>query len=142
VNGRLVLGLALGALACGCGAAPAGSPAPVSFSGPPFETVASASGALRIGVRWSPPSPVKGDDAVELTFVDVAGNLVDGLTTEVVPWMPAHGHGTSVEPVATSTTPGVIVASPVYLFMSGEWQLRLTLTGAAHDSAVVTAQIP
>ena len=125
-----------------CGAAPAGEPAPVSFSGPPFETVTSASGALRIGVRWSPAPPVKGDDAVELTFTDGAGNPVDGVDADVVPWMPAHGHGTSVKPTATPTAPGVLVARPVYLYMSGTWQLRLTLSGGADDTAIATAQIP
>jgi hypothetical protein len=34
------------------------------------------------------------------------------------------------------------VASPLYLFMSGEWQLRMTITGAIDDSAVATVDIP
>jgi hypothetical protein len=56
--------------------------------------------------------------------------------------MPAHGHGTSVQPSTTSTGPGVLVAAPVFLFMSGEWQLRMTISGTLQDSAVADVQIP
>jgi hypothetical protein len=132
---------ALCPLACGSEQTTVSSP-PLSFSGPAAETVASASGQLTIGVRWSPAVPVKGSDAAELTLLDGAGNPVDGLTLTVVPWMPAHGHGTSIEPVTTLSGPGVEIATPVYLFMSGEWQLRMTITGAMNDSAIATVEIP
>jgi hypothetical protein len=114
---------------------------PLSFPATPFETVTSSGGHLHVDVRWSPAVPVKGDDAAQLMFSDDSGNPVDGLSVDVVPWMPAHGHGTSLQPVIASTAPGVLVASPIYLFMSGEWQLRITVTGPLNDSAVATAQI-
>ena len=37
--------------------------------------------------------------------------------------MPAHGHGTSVQPEVSETAPGVFVAAPLYLHMPGEWEL-------------------
>jgi hypothetical protein len=146
VNQRLlplVVSLGLALLAGGCGA-PGGPVRPPALAFPPtaFETVVSSSGRLRMEVRWSPAIPAKGDNAVQLTFLDEGGAAVDGLMGDVLPWMPAHGHGTSVDPVTTAAGPGVVVATPVYLYMSGEWQLRVTLTGSLDDSAVATTQIP
>ena len=115
---------------------------PLSFPSTPFETVVSSGGHLHLDVRWSPDVPVKGVDAAQLIFSDDLGTPVDGLAVAVLPWMPAHGHGTSVQPSVVSTAPGVLVASPIYLYMSGEWQLRMTVTGPLDDSAVATAQIP
>ena len=143
---RLVLSLFL-PLAIGCGSA-AGDGAtvlsgPPTFAeaGPPAVTVATTSGQLDVAIRWSPASPVKGSDAVELTILDSSGAPVDGMSVAVVPWMPAHGHGT-VAPVITRTAPATFVANPVYLYMSGEWQLRMTFTGAFDDAAVATVEIP
>jgi hypothetical protein len=115
---------------------------PPSFAdaGPPAVTVATASGELRVGIRWSPASPIKGSDAVELTVLDPSGTPVDGMSVAVVPWMPAHGHGT-VAPVVTKTAPASFVANPIYLYMSGEWQLRMTFTGAFDDAAIATVEI-
>ena len=126
----------------GCGSAPGGPTPVLSFPTTPFETVVSSKGLLHVDVRWSPVIPIKGADAVQLIFFDAFGNTVDGLSAAVVPWMPAHGHGTSIQPVTASTAPGVLVATPVYLFMSGEWQLRVTITGTLDDSAIATVQIP
>jgi hypothetical protein len=140
---QCVLGLfAVAVLAGGCGASPSDEMPPLSFPAAPSQTVVSSAGHLHVDVRWSPETPVKGDDAVELTFSDDFGHPVDGLSVAVVPWMPAHGHGTAIQPVTTSTAPGVLVAAPVYLFMSGAWQLRLTITGGVSDSAVASVQIP
>ena len=137
------LGLSVTVALVGCGPTMTAGSAPApSFSGAPTATITSTSGGLRIGLRWSPSVPVRGENAAQLTFVDGLGQEIDGLTVDVVPWMPAHGHGTSVQPVTTATEPGVVVATPVYLYMSGEWQLRLTMSGALADSAVATVQIP
>jgi hypothetical protein len=125
----------------GCAGAPATAPGEITFAGAPLETVTS-SGGLHIEMRWSPSSPVKGADAVELTFLDAAGAIVDGLDVAVVPWMPAHGHGTSVQPETTASATGTLIASPLYLYMSGEWQVRMTISGALDDTAVADVQIP
>lgn len=127
--------------ACGAGGGGDASP-PLLFSGPAAETVAGAAGAITVEARWSPVVPVKGNNAVELTFRDDAGEPLDGLVVSVVPWMPAHGHGTAVQPVVMPGADGVQVATPVYLYMSGEWQLRLTMTGPQQDAAIITVQIP
>jgi hypothetical protein len=36
----------------------------------------------------------------------------------------------------------VLIVSPVYLYMSGEWQLRITVNSPLDDTAVATVQIP
>jgi hypothetical protein len=126
----------------GCGSAPATSTRPLSFLATAFETLASSGGHLHVDVRWSPAVPAKGDDAAQLVFSDDMGNPVDGLSVDVLPWMPAHGHGTSVQPVVDSMAPGVLIVSPVYLYMSGEWQLRITVNSPLDDTAVATVQIP
>lgn len=129
-------------IACGSGDGATAPPGPVSFvgSGPPGETVSTTSGKLSVALRWSPATPTKGSDAAELTILDSTGAPVEGMSVAVVPWMPAHGHGT-VAPVITETTPGTFVANPVYLYMSGEWQLRMTFTGTFDDAAVATVEI-
>jgi hypothetical protein len=123
---------ALVALA-GCGGAPADGPSLV-FSGPAALSVASTSGALTVAVRFSPEAPVVGLDAAELTVTDASSAPVAGLTVTVVPWMPAHGHGTSTTPVVSETSPGVYVATPIALPMPGEWELRTTLSGPLDDT--------
>jgi hypothetical protein len=139
---RLFEGVALAVCVAGCGTAPSGDAPPSSFPAAPAETVTSSSGRLRIEVRWAPATPVRGQNAAELTFLDENGGVVDGLGVDVRPWMPAHGHGTSIQPTATPAGLGVLVASPVYLYMSGEWQLRMTISGKVDDSAIATVQIP
>jgi hypothetical protein len=134
--------VALTLIVVGCGADPSGQAPTLSFGAMPFQTIVSSTGHLHVDVRWSPAVPVKGDNAAQLTFSDDLGNPVDGLSVTAVPWMPAHGHGTSIQPVTTTAAPAVIVAVPVYLFMSGEWQLRLTITGGTNDSAVASVEIP
>ena len=152
-RGSGVLAAALAVALLGAGFGSAGSDqvaAPPSFATAPFQTVTSSSGRLRVELRWSPAVPVKGENAAQLTFLDQDGNPVAGLLTTVVPWMAAHAHGTSVQPIVTTTAPGVMVAAPVYLYMAGEWQIRMTMTmtsamtvsETADDAAVGIVQIP
>jgi hypothetical protein len=115
---------------------------PPSFAADPDQTLLSDSGALRIDVRFSPRPPTVGSDAVQLTFTDTNGDGMSGLSLTVVPWMPAHGHGTSVDPTVTETATGTFVAAPLYLFMPGSWELRMTTSGSVDDTAKVAFEIP
>lgn len=138
-RGALPLALALAACgeAVGDGAGP-----PAVFSETPSAVVTSASGRLKLAVTWSPETPIKGKNAAQLQFLSDDGQPVVGLMIDVVPWMPAHGHGTSVRPVVGDTAPGVFVAQPIYLYMSGSWQLRVAVRGALEDSAIASIEIP
>ena len=115
----------------GCNGQSAPSDPTLDFAGQPALTVASASGALNVAVWWSPPHPTVGYDATQLAITDSTGAPVSGLRLTIVPWMPAHGHGASVEPAVTETGPGLYVATPLDFFMSGTWQLRTTIAGGS-----------
>ena len=130
-SGRMI-GLAafaaLTSLACDSGTATPAS-APLVFEGPAAETMPSASGDLQIGVWWSPAQPTVGYDAAQLSISDTTGAPVSGLALTVVPWMPAHGHGASVQPTIIETAPGIYAATPLDFFMAGEWELRTAIAG-------------
>jgi hypothetical protein len=130
------------AVTAGCdnGMVPSGPPP--SFAADPDQTLMSDSGALRIEVRYAPDPPTVGSNAVEIVFTDANGAVQPGLGLGVVPWMPAHGHGTSIDPVVTETAPGTFVATPVYLFMPGSWELRMTTSGTVDDTAKAAFEIP
>jgi hypothetical protein len=119
--------VALLAVGCNGQASTPATPALV-FPGAPALTVASASGQLTIGVWWSPAQPTVGYDAVQLSIADATGAPVTGLTLTIVPWMPAHGHGASVEPTVSEISPGLYVATPLDFFMAGSWELMTAIS--------------
>ena len=131
--------LAIG-VAPGCGA-PEILPGTPSFAPYPDQTVASDSGALLVAVHFAPRPPIVGTNAVQLSFTDAGGAHPAGLALGVVPWMPAHGHGTSVAPAITETAPGTFEAAPLVLFMPGSWELRITAGGSVDDTAKVAFEI-
>jgi hypothetical protein len=127
----------------GCAAGDPSGGGPIEFSGPPQQTLATASGELRVDVRWWPQPPHVGDSAVELAVTDAAaGAPAAGMSLSVLLWMPAHGHGASVQPHVEETAPGVYVAAPLYLFMSGEWELLMTMAGTIDDTATASLSVP
>lgn len=130
---------AVGAVGCGGAELPTGDDA--SFSGEPFASIASRSGALHIALRAHPAVPVAGTNALELTVTDDRGAPMEGLGATVVPWMPAHGHGTSVVPEVRSVGHGVFVAEPVFLQMPGIWELRIGIEGSVEDAAATTIDV-
>jgi len=142
---RLAVAVGLVALAAGgaCGSGGTGPAQPsLDFSGPAALTLASASGQLNASVRWSPNPPALGFDAAELTLTDTTGAAVTGLTLTMLPWMPAHGHGTSTTPTVSETaTPGVYVATPIDFYMAGQWELRTTIAGAVDDTVTPAIEL-
>jgi len=134
---RLAGALAVALLAAtGCGGAGhTPDTPPLTFDGVPALTVASASGQLTLALWWSPVHPTVGYDASQIAVTDGAGVPVSGATLTVVPWMSAHGHGASVQPTVSETAPGVYVAVPLDLYMSGSWQLRTRIQRDGSDGA-------
>ena len=105
------------------------------------------SGALIVKLLESVPGPpVKGTDTwtIEVDQVDT-GTPIEGLDVAVVPYMPDHMHGTNPVGV-TPAGAGTYTLAPVYLYMSGFWQVTVKLGGAAvaagTDSAVIPICIP
>ena len=81
-------------------------------------------------MRWWPQPVHVGDGAVELAIAGADGAPAAGASVSVLLWMPAHGHGTSVQPQVSETAPGVFVAAPLYLHMPGDWQLLMSMSTA------------
>ncbi len=137
----LLAGAALvGSLGCSGGAAATG---PATFEAEPLLSLPSTSGTLTIEVRTSPAQPPdRGINAVEYRITESGGAPAEGLSLQVVPWMPAMGHGTSVVPSVAAEGDGRYVISDVYFFMAGEWTLRTTIGGASTDGVVPTFEVP
>jgi hypothetical protein len=97
-------------------------------------------------VKSDPAPPVKGTNDWTLKILDASGAPESGLTIRASPFMPDHGHGPSVLPVVTpvSGQAGTYLASPVYLFMAGYWEVTFTWQPAtgAQESAVFPICIP
>lgn len=126
--------LALFVFACGgsnevCADFPAAPYASFRVEGPP----------LTVELRTSPNQPPeRGVICAELRVVDVNGAPRDGLTVDVVPWMPAHGHGSNVVPVVTPRGEGVYRVASLDLSMPGTWELRFTFKASDLDAHATT----
>jgi hypothetical protein len=131
---------ALLCIACACsGGSP---PTATTFPAEAYTTTTSTSGALSLDVRTSPQPPSRGTNAVEMILTRVSdGQRVDGLTLDVVPWMPAMGHGTST-PTVTAQGGGVYLVTEVYLYMPGVWTLQTAISGAMTDHAAPQVTVP
>jgi hypothetical protein len=131
--------LLLGALACS--SAPTQPPDASSFPAEPYASLTGNAGKLRIELRTSPQPPAVGNDDVQLAITDPSGSPLDGLTVAVKPWMPAHGHGTS-ETTVVAEGGGKYLVTNVYLYMSGVWQLQITVSGPVNDYAAPELELP
>jgi len=86
-------------------------------------------------------SPAVGEHGAELVLVDGTGNPLRGAAVEIVPFMPAHGHG-SPKVEATETAPGHYLTEKMSLFMPGVWELRVhVVEGEAEGRLVATFEV-
>lgn len=88
-----------------------------------------------------PGTWVRGSNTWDLMVRDSSGQGVAGLTIETVPFMPVHNHGTSITPVTTDESGGRYVISPLYLYMSGYWQITLNISAPSSDGGSSASQI-
>ena len=117
------LGFALSLVGCGSSTPQTGVPAFVGEASLRLQTIPSA---FTSSWRFSPPEPARGSNAAEITLTDHDGLPLAGWKVSVVPWMPAHAHGTSVVAAVEEVSGGVYVVQPLYLYMGGHWELRTT----------------
>ena len=84
-----------------------------------------------------PAPPAKGNNTWTVKVVDGAGAPVGGATVTASPFMPDHGHPTSVVPQVTEGEgEGEYNISPLYLFMPGLWEITIqAVSGDTTDSA-------
>jgi hypothetical protein len=88
----------------------------------------STSGALKVTLMGSDPvPPARGTNAWTVKVEDGSGNAIPDAALEVTPFMPDHGHGTSVRPVITPKGDGTYTIDPLYLFMPGVWRITIAL---------------
>ena len=137
----LAVALAVAFAPAGCSSVNAPE-VPDSFPPAPLMTLDSDTGGLHIELRSAPEPLVRGQNVGQISVTDPSGRPVDGLTLALLPWMPSHGHGTSVQPAITSSDAGVFIVNPLYLFMAGQWELRMTFEGGVHDTATAIVDIP
>ena len=104
-------------------------------------TKPTASGALKVTLLSSQADvPVIGDSKTTWTIAvadATTGAPVTGAAVSVLPWMPDHGHGTSVKAVVTesASTPGQYALEPLYFFMAGYWTVTITVNGGSAGTA-------
>ena len=95
-------------------------------------------------VTASPAPPAKGLNAWTLQVVDAGGAPVVGAVVTVKPFMPDHGHGSSLVPSATPTdAAGRSSVTGLELFMAGVWEVSIlvALPADAGVSATDTAKL-
>jgi hypothetical protein len=139
VDARWIFVIAASGTACGA----ASRPETHSFSESPLSTLSSNDGKLVIEVRTAPDQPPqRGVASVQFVIKNANGVLQDGLDIATTPWMPAMGHGTSVQPTPSARGNGTYVLDNVYLFMPGVWELRTGFSGSVTDSATPSFDVP
>jgi hypothetical protein len=100
-------------------------------------TKPTLSGAWIVSLTASETSPpLIGTDTWTLRITDPQGAPAN-VTMTIRPWMPDHGHGTSVIPMSTPEGGGVYRITPLYFFMPGLWQTTFTMTEDSLTDAVV-----
>jgi hypothetical protein len=130
--------------ALGCSSPDAAEPdANAAFPADPMLTATSDAGRYLVEVRTAPNQPPeRGVVAIDLRVLDATSQEpVEGLHVESTPWMPAMGHGTSVQPSVTPKADGRYVLTHVDLFMPGAWEIRTTLSGETVDHVAPSFQI-
>lgn len=89
-------------------------------------------------VSSTPAPPAEGDNTWTVQLTDTSDTpLADGAVTEVKPWMPDHGHGTTVEPTMSDMDgESMVDVNDIDFRMPGVWTLTFTVeTGGQIDTA-------
>jgi hypothetical protein len=102
----------------------------------------SADGAVHATfVDAMPAPPSKGENVWTLELTDAMGSPITGATMTVKPYMPQHGHPSSITPTVTPmAAPGTYQVTLLDLSMPGIWQVTLSVTKGSEppDDVVFT----
>lgn len=79
-------------------------------------------------VDATPAEPFRGDNAWTVMLTDLSDAPLKDASLEVQPWMPDHGHGTSVGADVTERGEGELHVDPINLWMAGLWEVRFLVT--------------
>jgi hypothetical protein len=90
-----------------------------------------AGSAKNVSIRIldaSPAPPGVGNNEWTIQLLDAKGNPIDDSTIDVKPFMPDHGHGSSIVPTVTPTgADGKYDVTLLQIFMPGLWQVTFTV---------------
>lgn len=127
------------ALAAGCGSSGGGTPPPATpdagdlitcqndprvMSYAPGLSVTSTSGTRKyVLLSADPAPPARGTDTWSMRITDASNQPQPSLSVGVLPFMPDHGHGTSVNATVTANADGTYTVQPLYFFMPGVWRI-------------------
>jgi hypothetical protein len=103
------------------------------FPAQAWQTLNSANGQYHLEIRTSPQPAIKGNNWAEYRITYESGAPATGLSMTVRPWMPAHAHGTSVQPTVAESDEGVYTIQNLLFFMAGHWELRTTFGSSSED---------
>lgn len=88
-------------------------------------------------VTASPAPPARGTNQWVLELTTPSGAPLEGATVQVVPFMPDHGHGTSVKAQVQELGAGRYQVETLYLFMPGVWRVSVQVsTTTVSDAAL------
>jgi hypothetical protein len=129
-------------LLCACGPKPSGSDAGEVGCATRTDVDVYAQGLQRASpnghfsatlVSADPAPPVRGTNNWTVKLTDAQGNVA-GDAPEATPFMPEHGHGTSVVPSMQKQNDGTYQVGPLYLFMPGVWRVTFSPMAGATDA--------
>jgi hypothetical protein len=82
-------------------------------------------------VAANPAPPLMGENTWTIMVTDAQSAPVSGATIALKPFMPDHGHGSSIVPQVTPmAADGTYQVTLIDLFMPGIWQNTFTITPA------------
>ncbi len=137
---RLIFALSAPVLTISCassgGSDPDPAPAPTATTVDPATTVScqndarvdtyvanlaktSTAGMKVTLVSSDPAPPIRGTNNWSLKVENAPGDIT------VTPYMPDHGHGTSVKPTIEAAGPGAWNVKNLYFFMPGVWRVTI-----------------
>jgi len=107
----------------------------------PTDHHVSESGAYLLTAERNPDPPRVGVNSIALDLLDVDGNAMAGVDVRIEPWMPAHGHGTTiVHPEKVEA--GRYATEDLYFNMPGSWQIRILIDGPdGEDRTVIDYEV-
>lgn len=102
-------------------------------------------GVVSVVIESSMPAPPeRGNNDWTIQLLDANGAPISDATVGITPFMPKHGHGSSVKAAITPLGDGRYDLNPVNFSMAGVWEVTIDveLAGGATDQTMFELCIP
>ncbi len=110
------------------------------------KTIQSKQAQFKVQFIWESGPTAQSFSSVKILFYDKKGlPLNDIKDITFIPFMPSHGHGTSIEDqvITTGHSQNEFIVTNVFFVMGGSWVITLTAkTAGISDSAEVSVDVP